>query len=305
MPNLQGYYQTDDLTQAQKEAESAGTTAANYQSAAHLLPQKLREAVMAKVGYNKDIIDAQSKAQADYFAQPSKSRAKYADPTSENYIFNPFQAEALVSEERAQAYQPFASLTDVLAQRLGTLSDIINAGTQSFNADVSAKQGAASLAEQKYNRLMEMADKLSDAAYREESLRQSGSGGGTGIAGVTKADQLTAETWEDLLYDGDGNMRNEYDIWKEINANQNAYAMKGIDVQKLWAMHSAYATSTRPKETAKEPTWWDRTFGGKKTTTSNVDLSKIDWSKVDTSRLKNLDNTLGLGGTSASSGTLR
>lgn len=166
------YYNDPSLIDAQKAAESAGTTAANYSSAASLLPQKLREAVMAKVDYNKDIISQQDKAQADYFAAPAQARAKYADPSSENYIFNPFQAEKLVTEARTQAYAPYATLTDILGQRLGSLSDIINAGVGGFNSSVNAAQSSANSASQRFSDLLALAKAKTDQA---NTLRTAGS----------------------------------------------------------------------------------------------------------------------------------
>lgn len=179
MPDLQSYYQDPNLQKAAGEAETAQTQATAYQSAASLLPQKLKEAINEKMDYNKDIIEQKNKAMAEYFQAPSQARAKYSDPGSEQYIFNPFQQEALVSQERAQAYQPYANLVDILGQRQGSLADIINAGTGAFQSQVTAQQGAADLANQSYQNLLGIADRLADAAYKEASLAKGGGGGTT------------------------------------------------------------------------------------------------------------------------------
>jgi hypothetical protein len=254
MPDLQSYYNTPELTGAAREAETAGTTAVNYQSAAGLLPQKLREAVMAKVDYNKDIITQQNKAQAEYFAAPSAARAEYVDPESSNYIFNPFQAEALVAQKRSLAYQPFANLTDILGQRLGTLGDIIQNGVGAFQSDVAAKQGAYEMARNKYNDLLQKAQSLMQAASEEEQLKLkreqmegdwemdkaklklsgSGSGSDSGLPGVSKIDLATADRWADILEEAEGDME---EVKKIIKRDEGAMRMAGINVDALikWA----------------------------------------------------------------------
>lgn len=191
------YYDDPTLQNAQMEAQTAGSTAVAYQSAASQLPAKLKEAVMGKLDYNKDLIEQKNKAQAEYFATPSAAREQYQD------IWNPFEREKLVAGERAQAYQPYANLTDILSQRLGNVGDVINQGVGAFNSDVAAKQGAYQLAQQKYNDLLQMAQLKQQQANIEEAARNANtqqefenqlalmklqeggsSGGGGGISGI-------------------------------------------------------------------------------------------------------------------------
>ncbi len=54
---------------------------------------------------------------------------------------------------------------------MGNISDIVQAGTASFNSLVQAVQGEAQLARQKYEDLVAFADKLADAAYKEEQSK--------------------------------------------------------------------------------------------------------------------------------------
>src|SRR3990167_8045270 len=100
--DLTSYYESPDLLEVQKAATQSQQSYVDYQSAAALLPQKLRDAIQQKLDYNKDLIQQKNKEFSEYAAAPATARAKYADPTSENYIFNPFQAEKLVSEYTAQ-----------------------------------------------------------------------------------------------------------------------------------------------------------------------------------------------------------
>jgi hypothetical protein len=193
VPDLQSYYNTPELQQARQQAQTAGQNAINYQSAGAQLPFKLREAVQGKLDYNKDLIEQRNQAMAEYFQAPSAAREEFQD------IWNPFQREKLVAESRAQSYLPYANLTDILGQRMGTISDIINAGTGAFQAQTGAAQGAAGLANQNYSNLFSLADTLAGAAntqygnQRQQELdavseelerariAKSGSGGGGGI----------------------------------------------------------------------------------------------------------------------------
>ena len=159
------YYDDPTLQNAQMEAQTAGSAAVAYQSAASQLPAKLKEAVMGKLDYNKDLIEQKNKAQAEYFAAPSAAREQYQD------IWNPFEREKLVAGERAQAYQPYANLTDILGQRLGNIGDVINQGVGAFNSDVAAKQGAYQLAQQRYADLLQMAQLKQQQANLEEAAK--------------------------------------------------------------------------------------------------------------------------------------
>ena len=175
MAALQKFYQDPSIGEAQRTAEVSATTAAEYQSAAALLPSKLKDAVQGKLDYNKDIIEAKNRAMAEYFKAPSAAREKYQD------IWNPFSREKLVAEERAQAYLPLANLTDILKERRGGIADIIEAGTGASQADVLAKESAAGITRQTYQDKLTLASLLSDAAYKEGQLAK---GGGDGIGGL-------------------------------------------------------------------------------------------------------------------------
>lgn len=164
MPNLQQFYQSPEIQEAQNVAQTTATQAAAYQSASALLPQKLKQAINEKLDYNRGIIEAKNKAAAEYFQAPSAAREKYQD------VFNPFQREALVTEERTQAYQPYANLVDILGQRTGSISDIIESATGLFQSDVLAKESAAGISRQGFQDEVGLAELLADAAYKEESL---------------------------------------------------------------------------------------------------------------------------------------
>lgn len=151
LPDINQYITTPEIQAAGTTAADALSSVSEYQSAAALLPAKLKQALLEKVNYNQDIIEQQSKAMANYFAAPSAAREEYAG------IWDPFAREKLVAQAQANAYAPYATLTGVLGQRMGTLSDIISAGTGAFNAAVTSAQNKSTLARQRYQDLLDIA----------------------------------------------------------------------------------------------------------------------------------------------------
>jgi len=166
MADLTEMYQTPELQNLQSDYQTAATQASAYESAANLLPQKLRQAIQEKLDYNKDIIEQKNKAMAEYFQAPSAAREKYQD------IWNPFQREKLVAQERNIANMGWQNLEDIYANRMGDINDLIAAATGSFNAQVGAQQNKAQIARQAWQDALELADKLSEGKYREEQLAQ-------------------------------------------------------------------------------------------------------------------------------------
>jgi hypothetical protein len=158
-----------NLPQLQKTSQDTASTALDYSSAQSLLPMKLKQAIMEKLNYNQDIISQQNQAMSNYFAAPSKAREQYQN------IFNPFQRESLVSQATANAYAPYATSSDILAQRQGGIADVINAGTGAFQADVTSKQGKATLAEQIYQ------NALDNAKWMFQQTHQTPTGGLQGL----------------------------------------------------------------------------------------------------------------------------
>jgi hypothetical protein len=140
-----------NIPSLQSTAEQTASTANDYQSAASLLPTKLKQAIMEKLNYNQDIISQQNQAMSNYFSAPAKAREQYQN------IWNPFERESLVSQATANAYAPYATLTQVLGQRQGNISDVVNAGTSAFNAQASAESNAAQQARQNLTDALSMA----------------------------------------------------------------------------------------------------------------------------------------------------
>ena len=173
------YTNNPDLTAAGTAADTAAQTASQYQTASQMLPAALKSAINEKLDYNKDLINQKNISMTDYFNAPSAARLQYQD------IFNPFQREALVSKSVNNAYLPYANNQDILTQRLGSISDIINQATGAFGAQVTSAQGAATAAENKYARLFGLAGAKQNQSNWQYEQTHSASGGSGGLGDLT------------------------------------------------------------------------------------------------------------------------
>jgi hypothetical protein len=163
------YYKDPALEASRSGAETAGANAAQYTSAGTLLPYKLKDAILQKLNYNQDLISKQNQAQGNYFATPANAREQYSN------VWDPAKREALTATARSQAYVPYANYTDLLNTRMGSVSDIIGAGTASFKSLADLAGAEAERARQKYIDLFNQAGALTgtltaqDQAARTEA----------------------------------------------------------------------------------------------------------------------------------------
>jgi membrane-associated HD superfamily phosphohydrolase len=259
----------DRYTSGEKQdVTTAATNLANLQTGAGSLPSQLKEALNKKLNYNKDIINQQSDVMQQYFAAPSAARAKYQD------VWNPFEREKLVAQERTMALKPYDTLSGVLDQRMGDVADITTAGVQGWQGMVDAastqlnaattrlgtalqayqiaggQQSAAdelalsvaqfNEANRQFNATMEMNKDQFGQQMDLEKLKLAKSGSG-GLTSGEKASKATNEAWDEALSMGmneDGTI-NEWKVWNHINQKQGIWAKQGVDVQALWNSHSA------------------------------------------------------------------
>ena len=155
MPTDYGQYVPKEIKKTRQEAGRLGQKASALGAGAFTFPERLREALNKKLNYNKDLIMQQAQAESEYFATPAKARAKYVKQPGEAGYITPIQAESLVAQERAQARVPWQTTTGVLQERMGRTEDIIGAGTAAYQAQVMAAQGAAQIAQQAYQQLLQ------------------------------------------------------------------------------------------------------------------------------------------------------
>jgi hypothetical protein len=247
-PDLTSLYNTPEMTGLANTAASTSATATAYQSAASQLPEKLKQAILAKLQYNQDIINEKNAAQAKYFAAPATARAQYQD------ITNPFDREALVAQATGNAYTPYANLTDILSQRMGSISDAINAGTGAFGSAVTAEQGAATTAQNAYSTALSLADRLASAIqwkYQQDNPGVGTAGYGQAQIQAAQKDAQNQMTLQDMLkkYTGLGLDPNTiYTIYNQYNY--------GTDTAKGGAFQPGKGGYGSAKQTAAQLQAW-------------------------------------------------
>jgi len=143
-----------DLAQARTRAGELGQQAVKYAGTGYTLPDELRQALLKKFDFNKDLIEAQSRAQAEYFAAPAEARAEYIKPIGAEDYISPVDVESLVAQRRAQAYAPYASLTGILGERKGTLEDIVGTAGRAWTGRAATAGGLAEVMQQQYQNLL-------------------------------------------------------------------------------------------------------------------------------------------------------
>ena len=145
---------TPEITQAGEAASSLAAGAGQMGAESFTVGDILKQKSLDAYKNNQDIIKPLDEATASYVQAPSEARAKYSDPGSENYVFNPFQAENLVSQYTSQQSLPMLMLSSIMGQRFGRIDDTIGAGTRGFQAASAAQQAKAGQAQQNYQNLL-------------------------------------------------------------------------------------------------------------------------------------------------------
>lgn len=141
---------TSDLEQYRNQANTALTSATNFSAASPNVESELRDALASKFTSYKQPIEQRSQAMADYLSSGANARANYADPESENFVFNPYQRAKLVANAQSQAYQPYASLSDYINLGMGTVSDLAKQGAGIYSTEANRQVGLANAAQQQF-----------------------------------------------------------------------------------------------------------------------------------------------------------
>ena len=263
---IQDYLQgINNATTGEKtDVKTASADLSNLQAGAGSLPSKLKEALNTKLNNNKDIIDQQSATMQNYFNSGAEARAKYAD------VFNPFEKAKLVQQERSMALRPYDTLSGVLENRMGQVSDIVTSGVQGWQGLVDSattRLGTAkdmlSTALSSYLSAADQQQAADDMAFKiaqaEEASRQFqqtyglesrkldinesqfaqelalkklnlSGGGGTTDVGGTFS-KATEDAWEKALAYGSSNEDGTVNEWKVWNyINQKQDILKGMGV---------------------------------------------------------------------------
>lgn len=251
------YYPTipANITSARSEADSAARTYGEVSAQVPSVPDVLKQKIIEAYKNSEDLVLPLDQATKTYLSAPAVGRGKYQN------IFNPFQRESLISQYVGNESLPMLSLSNIYGNRVGRIEDTIGAGVRGFQTVVAAKQAEAEAKRQIYQDLLSEYKLTEDLKQREfdnnlalKKLAMSGSG--TGINGVTKTNQLTAETWTELQFDDiSEKQRSADDIANILRRDEAALRMAGVDVNSLWEwqrnMKALETANSEPQTTSK------------------------------------------------------
>jgi len=136
------------LDEYRSESERLAKVATEKTSSATVLPDKIKNIINTKLEGNRDIIEQQRAAQGKYFGAGDVAREKFGG------TFNPLKKEQLVNQYRTQAFAPYAALSDVRANREGTIGDIVGQASRAGVAEAQSAYGAAGISRQAYQDLL-------------------------------------------------------------------------------------------------------------------------------------------------------
>lgn len=170
---------------ARSNAAKLGSTAADFAAGAQTIPDQLKKAVNEALNYNADILAPRASALSDYLASPAQANAKFgvqqfttgpqAGQANPDYIFNPFERNSAIQTYITNQLTPFTMFNSLLGARQGSTADIINAGTNSFNAQAVAAQKAAEAAQQAYKDVFNEYVTNTQLGQEQQKINQSGS----------------------------------------------------------------------------------------------------------------------------------
>lgn len=207
----------DYVTKAKNDAQRMGQAANEFASASYTIPDELKKVVQEALDYNKDVVTGRAQSFSDYQRAPADANSRFgvqtfgtgeqAGQNNPNFIFNPFERNATISQYVSNQEVPFMMWNKLLGLREGSTADIVDAGTRAFGAQATAAQGRAQDARQGYTDAINQFQLLEDLKQRqfensikerELALKGSESGGldslltmlglgGSGLSGASSA----------------------------------------------------------------------------------------------------------------------
>lgn len=169
--------------------------------------------------------------------------AQYQTPPEQGQILDPYIRELQLSNRYAGTMETLTGIRAGKEKRKDILGDVLKNTMNIFNALMEDQK------EERADKRQQMMDALSilkvtGGEIPADFLDELGLPAGLSfrdpqqITDDEDAKKKTADTsklWDDLYQ----NATTEYDIWKAINENQDAWRAKGVDVDKLWAWHKS------------------------------------------------------------------
>lgn len=138
-----------NVVAARDEAGRLAEQAGGLQSQLPTIGDELRKRVNTLFGENQDVLGGFNTAVSNLVSAPGRSYETTQD------VRDPFARERLAAIDLSTALQPTLAYGGLLGQRMGSIGDIVESGTNAFKAKVQAAATAAELARQKYQDLFQ------------------------------------------------------------------------------------------------------------------------------------------------------
>jgi len=207
---------------ARTNAQSAAQTAVDYSSKGNTLADELRKAIGERYG-ESDIAKNTATARTDFMAAAPKARQEVLGLVQGGSILSPTQQNAIMAAKRSSALAPLMGANLVNDAAFGTIEDLINAGTNAWNAKSTAAQGAAQIAQTGYTSLLnEMLQKAQEERATAAEKRA------TELFPIQK-DTLQAQL-DNILSGGDGT---QYESQQKVAEQLKTDARNGLDFSQI------------------------------------------------------------------------
>lgn len=165
-----------NITQAGEKARQAQEQAGIFTAALPTIGDVLGKKVNTLFEENQDILNQFNPAVTDLATARGKSFELFSN------ITDPFEREFLASEFVKTQSLPALTLAGQLGQRMGNISDIVDAGTNAFTAQTQQIANAAESARQTYLDLLDEFKTMEDIRLRQEAINASRASSGPGFA---------------------------------------------------------------------------------------------------------------------------
>lgn len=232
-----------DIEAARTTAQTAGSALGELTAGGYTIGDELKKRVQEAYDYNKDIIGPLDTATLAYTGAPTEARSIFSDPTSERYVFNPFQQEQLVSQYTQGKALPMLALGSILGQRMGRIEDLIGAGTRAYQANTARAQSDFDVKQQLYQNLL-----------NEYQVEQAGYSQATIDDGGRK--YL-------ITYDSQGNVVNRQDIGEADKSGGSGSSYPDLSwlADILGSSGNVITAQPTPEEAKQTPVLFDPTTG--------------------------------------------
>lgn len=144
----------EDLTAAQQQAQNATQNVTNWSAQGMTLADELRQAVGERFGQSGVAKEAATN-RANFMATAPQARSDILGLIQGGSILSPTQQNAILASKRAAAIAPVMGSNILQEAAFGSMQDLINAGVNAWNAQSTRAQGAAQLAQQNVQNILQ------------------------------------------------------------------------------------------------------------------------------------------------------